>query len=578
MKKKHISRVSVLKKVYPYIRNRKKTYILLAFLKLLSSAVGLIGPLIYSFLVNDVMLKQQIKYFIWVILGYILLYLVQTLLTILSQITYNKLFMVFNLKIRHKLLKNILYYSNAENSHVGETKNILEDDSKSLEKLLNTHILEYVFSILNVVILTVILFSLNWKLTIISLCMVPISFVFTKVMSKKAKDVAEKYRNNYAQFESYQHSCFQNWREIKSNCVEEQETKRLEEKWKPLASLFMKNQILWYINRGCIAFKDLFITKMNLYFVGGLLIISGQAEIAMLLTFMKYYEQLYAKINTITDSNLGLQQDAIKINNVLNLLNLDNQEKPVVSIKNSEIIIRDLNFMYSQGAPFSINSLNLSVKENEHIAIVGKSGSGKSTLIKLIGGMLRPTSGNIYLGGYDIYKIDSASLQNKIGIIMQNTFLFNMSIRDNLLLAKPKASMEELTAACKEAGIFDFIDSLPEGFDTVIGERGIKVSGGQKQRISIARMLLYNPNIIVLDESTSSLDLENEKLIVKNIRKTLYGKTIISVAHRLSTVQDADKIIVLKSGKIISIGKHDELLDNCEEYQTLFLSQERMKV
>lgn len=575
MKNEYTSRFKVLKKIYPYIKSKRKNYVLFALVKLFFSALGLIGPLLYLFLVNEVMIKQQIVGFVWVVLGYVIVYLIETLLTICSQVTYNKVFIAFNLKLRHKLLKNILYYSNAVDWSVGESKNILEDDSKSLEKFLNTHILDYFFSILNVAILISVLIFLNWKLAIVSLFMIPLSFVFTKIMSKKAKAVAEKYRNGYACFESYQYSCFQNWREIKSNCIEECETKRLEEKWKPIASLFMKNQILWYINRGFIAFKDLFITKMNLYFVGGLLIISGHAEIAMLLTFMKYYEQLYIKINNIIDSNLGIQQDAIKINNVLDLLYLDNEKKPIVNIENNEIVIKNLNFQYFESAPFSLNNLNLFVKEKEHIAIVGKSGSGKSTLIKIMGGILKPTSGIVCLGGHDIYSVNNTSLYKKIGIVMQDTILFNMSIRDNLLLANPQASKEELSAVCRTVGIFDFINSLPQTFDTVIGERGIKVSGGQKQRISLARMLLYDPDVIVFDESTSSLDIENENLITKNISEMLSGKTIISVAHRLTTIKNADRIIVLNNGKILSMGKHEDLLNNCKEYRALFLSQER---
>lgn len=578
MKNEYISRFKVLKKIFPYIKSKKKNYVLFALVKLLFSALGLIGPLLYWLLVNEVMMKRQMDGFAWVVLGYVTLYLIQTLLVVLSQITYNKVFVAFNLKLKHKLLKNILYYSNSMDYSIGESKNILEDDSKSLENFINTHILEYFFSILNVGIIIGVLIFLNWKLTFVSLFMIPLSFVFTKIMSKRAKDTTEKYRNGYSCFESYQHSCFQNWREIKSNCIEDCETERLEQKWIPIASLFMKNQIIWYINRGFIAFKDLFITKMNLYFVGGLLIISGQAEIAMLLTFMKYYEQLYIKINNIIDSNLGIQQDAIKINNVLSLLNLDNENKPIVNIENNEIFIKNLNFQYFQSAPFSINNLNLFVKEKEHIAIVGKSGSGKSTLIKIIGGILKPTSGTVCLGGHDIYSVNSTSLHKKIGIVMQDTILFNMSIRDNLLLANPQASMEELSNVCRAVGIFDFIISLPQNFDTVIGERGIKVSGGQKQRISLARMLLYDPDIIVFDESTSSLDLENEKLIVKNISETLSKKTIISVAHRLTTIKNADRIIVLNNGEILSMGKHEDLLNNCKEYRTLFLSQERTRI
>lgn len=568
-------RVKILKSIYPFIKKSRGLYFSLVILKAFFLGFALITPLFYMMLINDVMINKNIGMLFWVILGYIGVYLLQTLGTVINKIVYNKLFIKFNLNLKYKILENYFKMNTKDYDkfNIGELKNRLENDSGVFEKFLMSHILDYSFSVISAIVISIILLSMNWILALVSFIMVPLSFVFTKVMGKKAVKVSNEYREKYGIFEGFMHSTFQNWKEIKSNNLESTETERLSQHWGKLSKLFVKNQILWYINRGFIAFKDLFITRMNLYFIGGLLIINGQMEVAVLLTFMSYYEQFFGNISSITNLILGLKQDKVIIDRVLEVINYPSTEKPKVKIIDNDISVKNISFKYLDTGKDVINNLSLNINKQEHIAIVGKSGCGKTTLAKLLIGLYQPHSGSITLGNYNIYEVSAESLNKKIGIVMQDPMLFNLTIKENLMFAKKRATQDEINEACKQANIFDFIQNLPDQYNTIIGERGVKLSGGQKQRLAIARAILFDPDIIIFDEATSSLDHESEKAILLSIKNLSQKKTIITIAHRLSSVLEANRVIVMDTGSIVAIDTHEKLIDKNEIYDLLFKNQ-----
>lgn len=232
-----------------------------------------------------------------------------------------------------------------------------------------------------------------------------------------------------------------------------------------------------------------------------------------------------------------------------------------------------VTFNYRSSDTEVLKNINLKINPGEKVAVVGRSSSGKTTLIKLMLGLYEPTEGNILIDNKIIKDISPLDLHKNIGVVMQDNFLFNMTIKENLLLAKPSATDDEIKEACKMAYIDEFIETLPQGYMTLIGEKGIKLSGGQKQRLSIAKVMLSAPNIIVFDEATSALDHESEKFIHMVIENISKGRTIIIIAHRLSSILSADKIVVLNEGKISTIGTHKELLGKDKVYDALFRKQ-----
>ena len=568
-------RLKIFKRLYPYIRRHKMLYFILGGFKVFFLLLSLASPIFYMIFINDVLIDKKLYMLILVIVGYVGIYLMQSLATVFNKIVYNRLFLKFNLKLKTDFLSK---YSKMESSDYnkydsGDLKNRIEGDIGVFEKFFVSHCLDYLYAIISTIVIIAILFFMNWILALLGLIMVPLSFQFAKVMGKKAGKVSNEYREKYGEYEGFLHSSFQNWKEIKANNLEDHETQILTNHWQKLSKLFIKNQIYWYVNRVFIAFKDFFITKMNLYFIGGLLIINGHMEVAVLLVFMNYYEQFFGNISTITDLILGLKTDKPSIDRVIEILDYSEPNKPRVVNLSDDITIKNISFKYPNSESLVLQNISLQIKPKKHLAIVGRSGCGKTTLIKLLLGVYPPDAGTIYLSGYDIQKISHDSIGHKISVVMQEPTLFNLTIKENLFIAKRRASQMELDNACKQANIFDFIQELPNKYDTVIGERGIKLSGGQKQRLAIARTILFNPDIIIFDEATSSLDSENEKAIAGEIYELSKGKTIITIAHRLSTVLDCDYVVVMDDGKIIATDTHENLRGQNDIYDLLFKKQ-----
>lgn len=569
------TRFEIFRKAYSFIKKDRGLYFALSGIKVWNLILSLLGPALYLILINDILIDKNISLLPFVIGGYIGIYLLQTLGIVINKRFYNKLFLKFNLRIKSKILSiySKLNVKTYEKYNVGDLKNRMDSDIGVVEKFFNAHFLDYFYAIANATVISVILLFMNWILALTSFVMVPLSFWFVKVMGKRAQRVSEKQREMQGEYESFLHGTFQNWKQIKSNNLEKSRNDEFQNYRVKLSKLFVKNQIYWFINRAFIAFKDFFITRMNLYFIGGLLIINGQMDVGLLLAFMNYYGQFFGNISAITDSMLGLKNDVPSINRVFEIIDTEIIVKSQIKNLDDNISVNNLDFRYYDEQPLVLNDITFSVASKEHIAVVGRSGCGKTTLAKLMTGLYEPLSGSIYFGNIDINRISFESIGQKIGIVLQDPPLFNLTIRENLQFARKSATDEELSIVCVKANILEFISSLPDGFDTIIGERGVKLSGGQKQRLSIARTLLQNPDIIIFDEATSSLDSENEKAIVGAINELSKGKTIITIAHRLSTVLGCDRVIVMDSGKIIAIDTHENLRGKNETYDLLFEKQ-----
>lgn len=572
MKDTIIERIRIFKKIYSYFKPIQSLYFILLLLKTASLVLSLITPVLYMFLINDVMINKDLSKLIWIVIGYICVFVLQTLVITFNKLVHNKTFIKFNLKLRLKLLSKLykMKTEDYEKYSAGDIKNRIENDVGVFEKFLITHMIGYVFSVISAISIIIIMLRINWVLSVFSLIMIPFSFAFAKFMSKKATLVSNDYREKYGMYETFVHSTVQNWKEVKANNLEEKQVLILEEWWKSLSNLFIKNQIYWYINRAFIAFKDFFVTKMNIYFLGGILIISGRLDVALLLTFMNYYEKLFNDISSISNSIVSFKTDKPIIERVIEILEYEDLRKHSLIGCINEIRLENVCFNYPQNSHTVLNSINITILKNEHVAIVGRSGCGKSTLVKLVLGLYEPTNGEVLFDGMNIQKL---RFRHKIGVIMQEPYLFNLSIKENLRFAKRTASEEEMDVVCKKANIYKFVQTLPEKYDTVIGEKGVKLSGGQKQRLAIARALLYDPEIIICDESTSSLDSENEKAIVSTIKHMQKEKTIITIAHRYSSIIGADKVFVMEDGKIVNCGTHSQLKGKNLIYDSLFGKQ-----
>ncbi|MDR2902015.1 MAG: type I secretion system permease/ATPase, partial [Lactobacillales bacterium] len=377
------------------------------------------------------------------------------------------------------------------------------------------------------------------------------------------KRVEEKFKHG-AENQSFLVETVSAVETVKSLAVEPQSNRTWEQQLAAYVASSFKVSNLANICQNAIKFIQKITMALTLFF-GATLVIKNELTVGQLVAFNMLSGHVAAPILRLAQLWQDFQQVRISIERLGDVLNtptepaVNSGQAPNIKMR-GEIKFDHVNFRYLPDKPLVLESTNLFVKPGESIGIVGSSGSGKSTLTKLVQRLYIPESGRITIDDIDIATADPAWLRRQIGVVLQENTLFNRSIRDNIALADPTVPIERVMAVAKTAGAHEFIAGMPEGYDTIVGERGASLSGGQRQRIAIARALLTNPRILILDEATSALDYESESLIKANMKKISTGRTVLTIAHRLSTVRTCDRIIVIEKGKIIEQGTHDDLI------------------
>lgn len=570
-------RIGIVKQLYPHMIGVRRFLVGKVVSNLLSTQTALITPIFFKVLVDDVMLHKQINKLYIVILGYLAVFLFNFFLSFIETYTGNRFYNRFLFNIRFTLWNKYMKMpiKKYEEYTPSDMKMRIDDNTVQIQNFIDSQTFSLVISIITFIANGVIMIILSWKLAVFAAIMVPVTFYIGYFLGKGEKELNVKRYNNFVKKDDQLLNSIQGWKEVKALTIEKQEERKFCKSFHDIGILEAKWIMYWLLNALIMpAIKDDLLMKFFLYLLGGVFTIHGDMTVGSLLIFVNYYSNFYNATNTINSANIDLNNSLPIIQKVIELLCLKNEAHKKVKLKSAgNIKLRNVSFAYSKELGNVLEDICFNINVGQTIAIVGKSGTGKSTLIKLILNVISPDSGEILFDGNSIDSINPVSLHKNIGVVMQDSYLFNMSIAENLKLAKYNATKEELIKACKYANIYDLIKSLPDGFDTLIGERGIKLSGGQRQRIAIARVFLSNPRIIIFDEATSALDNESERLINDAMEKLSKNKTVIIVAHRLSSIIKSDKVIVLKDKNIVGFGHHTELLGNNETYDELFKGQ-----
>jgi subfamily B ATP-binding cassette protein MsbA len=465
-----------------------------------------------------------------------------------------------------------------DNKHSGNYISNLNFDVQQITRLLSEAYLSIFKDGLTLIGLLFVMFFQNWKLSLIAIIMIPLATITAKILGKRMGKVTTQAQEKSGDLNRYLIDLFKNHKIIKIFQRENFEKSRsekfvndLKEKSAKIATVYIRSAPIMEILTGLLI--------ASLIFYSGKLIISGELAINNFFSFLAAMMLAYQPVKTLTKVNVAIAQGFSAAERILPIIDTQNEinsneQGDKLNIIDGNIVLDKINFTYKSNPENKVlHDISLKFVGGKMTALVGHSGSGKSTLLNMIPRIYLPTSGNIYFDNQDISKVNLASLRNQISIVDQNTTLFDDTVLNNIKYAKPDADKEDIIEAAKLSMSDEFINNLENGYETMIGENGVKLSGGEKQRLSIARAFLKNSRIILLDEATSSLDSETEEKIQKALNKLTTNKTTIVIAHRLSTILNSDNIYVVDGGKIIDSGKHNDLLNNSKIYKNFYQRQ-----
>jgi subfamily B ATP-binding cassette protein MsbA len=434
---------------------------------------------------------------------------------------------------------------------------------------------------LTIITCLVIAIMLSWQLTLASIIVVPVSVAIISWLGLKIRKQSSILQQKMSDITTVLHETITGVKIVKAFGMEKYEADKFHKETQSFFKTNLKITRIRNIASPTTETLTVIIAAFMLYYGGSLVLIDKTLSAEAFLTFFLAISQMMNPIKELSGVNNRIQESSAAAIRVFEILDTepairDYDDSVSKADFEKDVKFDNVSFKYDDGIDQVLENISFEVSKGQIIAFVGSSGSGKTTLVDLIPRFFDPTGGQVFIDGIDVKKIRVADLRKMMGVVTQETVLFNESVKDNIAYGMSSCPMEKIIAAAKAANAHDFIMELPNKYDTVIGEKGTKLSGGQRQRISIARALLKNPPIMILDEATSALDNESEVLVQEAIERLMHDRTTFVIAHRLSTIRNADRIIVLDKGKIVQDGKHDSLLQNSEGiYKKLYELQFR---
>ena len=567
-----------LKKLLSYYKPYMGTFLLDMFFAVVASAIALVVPLIVRYITSEVIYLEEGAKERIIQLGILLIVLV--VIQFLSNFYITNIGHVMGAKMEYNMRAEIfehyqkLSFSFFDDQKVGQLMSRITNDLFDITELLHHGPENIVISLIKIVGAFIILMGISKHLTAAAFIMLPFMFIFVFFLNKKMRKTFKENRKKVADINSRTEDNLSGIRVVKSFANEEIEMA----KFKEGNDAFLKTKKKSYLYLGLFqSGMTAFILLVNIVVIitGAVLISDGLVKIPDFIAFLLYINTFTEPIRVIVDFTEQFQNGYTGFERFTEILNIEPDIKDkegavdLTDVK-GDILFDDVSFKYKDGAHRVLRHINLDIEAGSYVALVGSSGGGKTTLCSLIPRFYDVTNGSIKIDGKDIRDIKLKSLRDHIGIVQQDVYLFAGTVIENISYGRPGSTREEIIEAAKLANAHDFIMELPNGYDTDIGQRGIKLSGGQKQRLSIARVFLKNPPILIFDEATSALDNESENIGKESLEKLAKNRTTIVIAHRLSTVRNAERILVLTENGIEESGTHDELMAKNGIYAGLY--------
>ena len=470
---------------------------------------------------------------------------------------------------------SLSYYSN---TRAGEIISRVINDVEQTRNFVMIGLMNVWLDLATIVIAIVIMLTMDIPLTIVTLLAFPFYGYSVMHFFGKLRILTRKRSQALADVQSYLHERVSGVSVIKSFALEEIEQERFDK----TNDNFLEKAIdhtRWNAKAFAVVNTITDVAPLLVLAYAGYQVINGSLTVGTMVAFIAFIERVYSPLRRLVNSSTSLTQSFASMDRVFELMEekydiTDKEDAVTLPPMTGEVEFDNVNFSYEEEGEMVLKGIDFKVSPGETVAFVGMSGGGKSTIVGLIPRFYDVISGAVRIDGYDLRDVKIKSLRDQIGIVMQDSILFSDSVKSNILMGKPDATDEEVFAAAIAANAHHFIKELPEGYDTTVGERGVKLSGGQKQRVAIARVFLKNPPLLILDEATSALDLESEALIQDSLEVLANERTTLIVAHRLSTITHADKIFVVDAGEVKEMGTHDELMKKEGIYFGLFQVQQ----
>ena len=493
----------------------------------------------------------------------------------LAQWTSNKILYDIRKQLyNHLQALSVRFYAN---NQVGQVISRVINDVEQTKDFILTGLMNIWLDCITIIIALSIMFFLDVKLTFAAIFIFPFYILTVYFFFGRLRKLTRVRSQALAEVQGFLHERVQGMSVIKSFAIEDNEAKNFDNHNKNfLQRAFQHTRWNAYSFAAINTVTDL--GPIIVIGVGSYLAITGSITVGTLAAFVGYLEQLFGPLRRLVSSFTTLTQSFASMDRVFQLMDEDYDIKngigaQPIKISKGQIDLKHVSFKYHENEKEVLHDINLTINKGETVAFVGMSGGGKSTLINLIPRFYDVTQGEILIDHHNVKDFLTGSLRNQIGLVQQDNILFSDTVKENILLGRPDATDDEVVEAAKMANAHDFISNLPNGYDTEVGERGVKLSGGQKQRLSIARIFLNNPPVLILDEATSALDLESEAIIQEALDVLSKDRTTLIVAHRLSTITHADRIVVMENGRIVETGTHQQLINKRGAYEHLYSIQ-----
>ena len=576
---KEVKTRKMLKRLMQYAKPYWYLIVLAMIVSISLTAAGLAPVYLQKMLIDRVLVpKENLGLLVKLVLALVGIRVGSMILGFVRGITLGWLGAKISMNLRTHIYNHLqkLSLSFYDTYSTGSLMSRVTSDTGQLQGFIVHGIQELIINSLTLIGISVILFSMNWRLAAAILIPVPLMIVGTYIFGSKINEVYERTWRRWAGVYESLADSLSGIRIVQAFSQEERERERFSASNLAFFSEQMTALKMYNIFEPLMGFAT-FIGSIIIWLVGGKEVIGDALTLGEFTAFTAYMWQFYGPVNALCQVNNMFQSTAAAADRVFEILDTepDVSETPgakKVTKIDGHIKFHDVSFGYDKDKPV-LKNINFEAKPKEMIGFVGASGSGKTTSVNLIPRFYDPTEGKITLDGNDLRDLEVKSLRNQIGMVLQDSFLFHGSVRENIAYGKLNATDEEIIAAAKSANAHDFIMEMPDGYDTEVGERGGRLSGGQRQRISIARAILIDPRILILDEATSAVDTETEKLIQEALKKLMKDRTTFAIAHRLSTIKEADKLLVMDKGEIVEMGKHDELIEKGGTYAKLVKMQ-----